>query len=78
MGHNAPLNCPYIENYMLHVLIYSKGEGNLPHVCMHLCMCLCVCVIRYNSLELGRLSASCVFIGQIACIFFLWLIVTKK
>ena len=61
MGHNAPLNGPYMENYMLHVVIYSKGGGG-----GHMYVCICVCLLLDNNgLQLGRMSVSLRLKGQL-------------
>lgn len=45
-----------MENYMDHVLIYSKQEGgNSAYVCGHLCFCVRL-LFANNSLQRGRLS----------------------
>lgn len=62
MGHNAPLNGAYMENYMDHVLIYDgQGEGVFS-ICMwasvgFFFVCVCECLLSANNgLQRGRLS----------------------
>lgn len=66
MGHNAPLNGAYMENYMDHVLIYDgRGGGGEGGGRVSICMwasvlffvCVCACLLSANNgLQRGRLS----------------------